>query len=147
MQVRPVRIRQIAEAAQDDPFLLQGREHVGEQRPVLDRDQLAHELGDALELLGWRHAIGPGAALDAGLHLLLQAAYPHHEELIEVRAEDCQKLQPLEQWHLGVLGLLQHPAIELEPAQLPVEIEGGIVECRSVAFGGGDGQRDFFRAR
>src|SRR5579885_1327236 len=91
LQVLPVRIVQVGEAAKDDPFLLQSWEHIGKQRSVLDGDQLTYELGDALELLGGRHAVGSGAALDAGLHLLLQTAHADPEKLVEVRAEDRQE--------------------------------------------------------
>ena len=49
----------------------------------------------------------------------------HHEELVEVGAEDRQELQPLEQRHARIDRLVQHARVELEPAQLAVEIEGG----------------------
>ena len=77
---------------------------------------------------GMRSAPEPNG--DAGLHLLLQAADADHEELVEVGAEDGQELEPLQQRHLRVLGLLQHAAVELQPAQLAVDVQGRIVKCR-----------------
>ena len=80
-----------------------------------------------------RHAVGAGADGDAGLHLLLQAADADHEELVEVGREDGQELEALQQRHRRVLGLLQHAAIELQPAQLAVDVQRGIVEARELS--------------
>ncbi len=44
-----------------------------------------------------------------------------HEELVEVRGEDREELEPLEQRHALVDGFGQHPAVEFEPAEVPVE--------------------------
>ena len=46
--------------------------------------------------------------------------HPHLDELVEVIGIDSQKTQPLEQGHAFVARLLKHPAVEGEPAQLPV---------------------------
>ena len=51
----------------------------------------------------------------------LQLRHPDHEELVQVRAEDGQELHPLEKRDRGVLGLLEHPAVELEPGELAVD--------------------------
>ena len=66
-----------------------------------------------------------------GCDLLLQAADADHEELVEVGLEDGQELEPFQQRHARILGLFQNAAIELQPAQLAVEIQRRIVEgCR-----------------
>ena len=44
-----------------------------------------------------------------------------HEELVEVRGEDRQELEPFEQRHALVDGFRQDPAVEFEPAEVPVE--------------------------
>ena len=44
-----------------------------------------------------------------------------HEELVQVRGEDRQELEPLEQRHALVDGFRQDPAVEFEPAEVPVE--------------------------
>jgi hypothetical protein len=44
-----------------------------------------------------------------------------HEELVEVAGEDRQVAHPLEQRQRLVLGQLEHPLVEPQPRQLPVE--------------------------
>ncbi len=44
-----------------------------------------------------------------------------HEELVQVRGEDCQELEAFEQRHALIDGFRQDPAVELEPAEIPVE--------------------------
>src|SRR6185369_6685268 len=55
------------------------------------------------------------------LHLGAQAGDTNHHELVEIAAEDAQKLQPLEQRIGGIFGLFQHAGVELQPAQLAVD--------------------------
>ncbi len=55
--------------------------------------------------------------------LLVQPGHPDHEELVQVARVDGAELQPLQQRHRGVLGQLEHPIIEGQPRQLPVEEE------------------------
>src|SRR5439155_5423691 len=68
------------------------------------------------------------------LHLLAEGRHPHHEELVEVRGHDRGELQPLEEGARPVQGLLQHPRVELQARDLPVEEELG----RLLAAHGGD---------
>ena len=58
---------------------------------------------------------------DAGAHLALEAGDPDHEEFVEVVGRDRQEPDLLEQRMLGILGLLQHAAIEVQPGQFPVD--------------------------
>ena len=51
----------------------------------------------------------------------------HHEKLVEVVGGDAEELGALEQRMAGP-GLLQHPLIEGQPAELPVEIQRRIPE-------------------
>src|SRR5262249_48201156 len=67
---------------------------------------------------------------DAGLDLLLDAADADHEELVQVGAEDGQELEALQKGHLRVLGLFEYAAVELQPAQLPVEVQRRIFPSR-----------------
>ena len=57
----------------------------------------------------------------AGALPALQPGDPHHVELVEVAGEDRQELHPLQQRQRVVLGELQHPRVEVQPGQLPVE--------------------------
>jgi hypothetical protein len=54
---------------------------------------------------------------------LLEAADALHEEFVEIGVHDGQELHPLEQRRAGILSLVQHPTIELEPRELPVQIQ------------------------
>jgi len=58
---------------------------------------------------------------DAGGQLPAQTRNTNHVELVQVRAEDCQKLDALEQRIPLVEGLVKHLRIELQPAQLAID--------------------------
>ena len=72
-------------------------------------------------LLGGMAVVAEGG--DAGIHLGLQGGHPHHEEFIEVVAEDGAELRLLQQGGVFVERLGQHPVVEGDPAQLPVDVE------------------------
>src|SRR6185437_7190890 len=63
-----------------------------------------------------------------------QPRHAFHEELVEVRAEDGQELDPLEQRRALVQRLVQHPPVELEPAD--VAIDPGAAQVTGLAGGG-----------
>ena len=52
----------------------------------------------------------------------LEARHPHHEEFIEIGAEDGRKLHPLEQWNGFVLRFLEQAPIELKPGELTIDV-------------------------
>jgi phosphoribosylanthranilate isomerase len=58
----------------------------------------------------------------AFVELTPQQRDSHHEELIEVRADDRQELETLEQRHARVLRFFEHAMVELEPRQLTVHV-------------------------
>ena len=62
---------------------------------------------------------------DAGAHLALEAGDADHEEFVEVVGRDRQEAHPLEQRMVGVLGLLQHAPVELQPGQFAVDEAAG----------------------
>ena len=51
----------------------------------------------------------------------LQARHAHHEEFVEIVGRDREKAHPLQQRMGLVGGLLEHPAIEMQPRQLAVD--------------------------
>ena len=106
----------------DDPDALgdEARLDVRQEAPVLLLDERVHALGDGRQGLGRRQPVG-GGALVADPDPLLEVGHPDHEELVQVRAEDRQELDALQEGHGRVLGLLQHPPVELEPRQLAVD--------------------------
>ena len=67
--------------------------------------------------------IRPDAARDRhpGGDPSLESGDPHHEELVEVGGEDRQEAHPLQQREAGVLGELEHPAVEVQPGDLAVQ--------------------------
>ena len=71
------------------------------------------------EHLARRETIGrafrPGA-----LHLLLEPGDADLKELVEVGTDDAKELQPLEQRIRRVERFIEHPLVELEPAQFTV---------------------------
>ncbi len=78
-------------------------------------------VGDGDEAADPSQAVGR-TFLDAEQLLTLEAGDADHEEFVEIGAGDRQEAQPLQQRMGAVAGLLQHAAVEREPAQLPVEI-------------------------
>src|SRR4029079_7003304 len=109
----------------DDSLAREGRQQHFVQQPVL----LGHERV-RLAVHQRKHfaraaPVGPGF-LDAELDLLLQAGDADLAEFVEVRRNDRQEAQPLEQRHRIVRGERQHPAIECEQAEFTVqEMRGG----------------------
>ena len=97
-------------------------------------DEVVGAAGD-LEKLGQRaHAVGRKVlGLEVLVELGLQAGHADLEELVQVRGADRHEPEPVEQRVGGVARFLEHPLVEVEPAQLAVDEQAG-VERRS---GGG----------
>ena len=129
---------------QRDPALRERRDDILGQDVAVLLLQLAHEGHDGRELFFRRHAV-VGELADLGGDLLPEARDPHLEELVQVGAEDREELDPLEQRGAGILRLVEHPAVELEPGQLPIDVERRRAEIRRrsgrdrVLAGGPDG--------
>ena len=92
---------------------------------------------DAVDLLARAQSVG-AARVDPGLHLVEEPGHPHHVELVQIGGVDRAEAQTLEQRHLGILGQLQDPSVELQPGHLPVEVQTGIVEVGYYRLGQGD---------
>ena len=58
---------------------------------------------------------------DALALLALEAGDADHEEFVEVVGGDRQEAQALEDRMIGVAGLLEHAAVEMEPRQLAID--------------------------
>ena len=84
-------------------------------------------LADRIDLLRGAQPVG-AASVHTGFELVVQVGDPHHVELVEVGLPDRAELDPLEQRHRGILRELQDAVVEVEPGQLAVEIEGGVLE-------------------
>ena len=66
----------------------------------------------------------------------LQGADVHHEELVEVGADDREEVEPLEQWRGGILRQGEHPFLELEQAQVAREQQPALGPRRVHTAGG-----------
>ena len=97
-----------------------------EQRVLLLNDT-EHAVPDRIEDLLRRQLLGPLCGC-ADLDTLLQRSDANLEELIEIRAGDAQKTQPLEQRHGRVQGHRQHALVELELAEFPIDVQVGRCE-------------------
>ena len=80
-----------------------------------------------LELLARGVAVGRHV-LDAGAEAPHRRGHADHEELVEVGAGDGEELHPLEERLAGVLRLGEHALVELEPAELAVDVERRVLE-------------------
>jgi hypothetical protein len=58
----------------------------------------------------------------AALQLVEQARDPDHEELVEVRAEDREELDALQQRVGRILRFFQHALLEFQQAELAVDV-------------------------
>ncbi len=79
------------------------------------------------ELLGREEPVRRGLG-DAARDLLLQPGDPDHEELVEVRADDAEELEALEERQRAIARLLEDALVELEPRELAVDEETRVVE-------------------
>ena len=73
-----------------------------------------------------RHLLGRQQAVrrllrDAGIDQIARRPDADHEELVEIARAEGQEAQPLQQRHLGILGLRQDTAVVVEAAQLAVQ--------------------------
>ena len=120
-------------AAQEPHVVLRERgQHVGVQAPVLvvddavrfrrDRDVLRAQLG---------HRRHPGRR-PLGAQRLDQAGHADLEELVEVRRDDGEEAQPLEERHRRVLREREDAAVEGDLRQLAVDRRGVVNDV----FGG-----------
>ena len=79
--------------------------------------------------------------LEVFVKLGLQSGDAHLEELVEVGCADRQEPEPLQQRVRRVARFLEHPLVEIEPAQLAID-EQARVERRGRGGGAGDALAD-----
>jgi hypothetical protein len=61
----------------------------------------------------------------------VEIGHSDHEELVQVVLVDGAELDPLQQRDAGVLRQLQHAVVEVQPRELPVEVQGALLEVGS----------------
>ena len=107
-------------AGEDHAFTRERRQYHLVQELVLVGDQRVRLAAHRLEHFGGAPRIRAGI-VQAELDALLETGDADLEELVEVRRDDGDEAQPLEQRHRVVGRLRQHAAIERELAELAVD--------------------------
>ncbi len=111
---------EIGDVVHANAVLGQRRRDVLFPKRVFGCDQLPRGALDGVEELGGAQAIGPHVARLA-FDLLLDAGDADLEKFVEVRAEDGEELDPLDQRLGRVLRFLENAPVEFEPAQLAID--------------------------
>ena len=132
-------------AADDaDAVLGQRGQQLGAQAARLALEVAQDPLADRVEHLRRRAPVGARLG-DARVDLVVHAGDADHEELVEVRRVDRGELHALEQRDRRVLGELEHALVEVQPRELAVEVQVGVVarlrralELERLQLGGGD---------
>ncbi len=113
---------EVAAAHQFDPLTRQRGEDRLAPACVLLLDQLLRAAGNLLELLQRTQSVGRHVLRrHAAERLLAETGHPNHEEFVEIRRENGQELDSLQQAILLVLGFFEHPRVELQPAQFAID--------------------------
>ena len=84
--------------------------------------QALHFLQDRLDLLFRGHLRLAVPDLFVEQHLVLQRAYAHHEELVQIVLIDRDEVHSLTQRDLLIFCFLQHSLIKFQPGKLSVHI-------------------------
>ena len=121
---------QVVPLEQGDPVLpQQGQQRAGQAAVLL--------LHKGVDLLRQQPQLPVGRQpggirlLVPGAHLLLDAGHPHHEKFVQIGGRDSQEFASLQRRILLFVGLLQHPRVEVQPAELSVDIR----DARSLFLG------------
>ena len=105
---------------QRDVLFFQQPVQMGRQQPLLFH-QIAHHRQTFAQLL-LRAAAIHRQFPHPRPNLLLEAADPLHEKLVEIGTDNRHELDPFQQRGAFILRLMQHPPVERQPGQFPVQI-------------------------
>ena len=103
-----------------DAVLDQGRPEVVPPAFILLLHHPPHPPRDGPECLRGRQPIH-APLHDLALHLLLDPGHPDLKELVKVRTDDAEKLDPFQERDGRIQRLIQDTLVELQPAQFPIE--------------------------
>jgi hypothetical protein len=135
-----LRLLEVLVGDEADATFGQGRQDLLGQRLAQALHHLVRALADQEELLP-RPQPGRVRVRVSLVDGVLEGGHAHHEELVEVAGDDDRELQALEEGRGRVHRLLQDAAVELEPAQLAVEEELGLLLAGlGLALGHGHGR-------
>src|SRR5436190_13698130 len=111
--------RQFRDFAHKNPILRQLRQQFIVPERILRRHEFAHCFLDSIKHLRGAQSIGTDAARFA-LDLLFDPGDANLEELVQIRTNDREKLNALDERLPLILRFFKNAAVELEPAQLPI---------------------------
>ena len=120
-QVGPLVRGQLLPAEQLDAVGTEGGQNPVGEAGRMPRGQLARQLEGPVEHLARKLDADP-LDREASRHPPHQASHPYHEKFVQVAGEYGQEPDALEQRDALVLGQLQDPLVEPEPAFLPVQV-------------------------
>src|SRR6266536_962739 len=120
--VRPRRAfcRQLRDFAHVNPVLRQLRQQFIFPKRILRRNQVTHRFLDAIEYFRGAQPVRANVARLA-LNLLFDSGDANLEELVQIRTDDGEKLNPLDERLPLILRFFENAAVELEPAQLAID--------------------------
>src|SRR4029077_5285330 len=114
----PLRLGDVAPVNENDAKVGEDRAKLTPDRLLVDR-KLGHRLVDQRELLGRRPSVGTALG-DTFAYLSLDAGDADHEEFVKVIGGNREEPHALKRGMARINRLFQHPAIEMQPGQLPV---------------------------
>src|SRR5216117_174671 len=120
--VRPRRAfcRQFRDFAHVNPVLRQLRQQFVFPKRILRRNQFTYRFLDAIEYFRGAQPVRANIARLA-LNLLFDSGDANLEELVQIRTDDGEKLDPLDERLSLILRFFENAAVKLEPAQLAVD--------------------------
>src|SRR5262249_14205535 len=113
--------REFPGGLEDDALARERRDKLLMPAAVLILDQRRDDEMNAAQLLARTESV-EARLVHAGIDRLDQAGDADLKKLVEIRADDGEELHPLQQGMARILRLLQHPAVEGQPAQLAIEV-------------------------
>ena len=101
----------------------QGGEEGLVEQGVLVGDHLLNAFMDGEKGFAGAETVG-SVGVAAVFQQLLEGSHADFKKLVEVGADDGEKLESLEKWLSGILRLLQNPLVEFQPTEFPVDVVG-----------------------
>src|SRR5262245_42245323 len=109
------------------------RKNLFQQNLALQVDQRKNALTYLFELFFWSQSIRRDVG-NAVFHFFFQTGNADHEKLVQVRREDSQKLQSLEEWIGWIKRFIKYTCMKLQQTQFAIEIKWSCCRERCDAF-------------
>src|SRR5215217_5522145 len=112
--------RQLGDLAHENPILRQLRQQFVVPKGVLRRHEWPYRFLNAIKHFRRAQSVRPDAARFAR-NLLFYPCDPNLKELVQIRTDDGEKLNPLDERFPLILRFFENAAVKLEPAQLAID--------------------------